>query len=83
MKLKLNDVNETAIINDMIIDLDIRGVMFDISDSDGCGKIFHGDVTINKGHTNTEGKSASISLRYDCIAAFLEDIEKLHEEAMW
>ena len=83
MEMKLNDVNETVLTNEMIIDLDISGVMFDVSDSDGCGKMFHGDVTINKEHTNPDGKSSSIALRYDCLGAFTEDIDRLHEESLY
>ena len=43
MEIQLKDENETKLVNELIIDLDISGTMMDLSDSDGCFKIFNGE----------------------------------------
>ena len=81
--MKLNDVKETELANEMIIELEVDGTMFDISNRDGCCKMFEGSIIINKGFSDIHGNSSSIALRYDNIGAFMEDFDRLYEESLY
>ena len=83
MEIKLNDANETVLSNEMIIELDVSGVMMDISCSDGCNKMFNGDITINKGFTDGAGKSLGLTLRYESLVGFTDDLNTLYGESLY
>ena len=83
MEIKLNDVNETVLSNRMIINLDVSGAMMDISCSDGCNKMFNGDITINEGFTDVAGKSSSVTLRYESLVGFTDDLNALYRESLY
>ena len=83
MEIKLNDANKTVLSNEMIINLDVSGVMMDISCSDGCNKMFNGDITINKGFTNGAGKSTGLTLRYESLVGFTDDLNALYGASLY
>tara|TARA_R110000803_G_scaffold104165_1_gene172327 strand:+ start:156 stop:515 length:360 start_codon:yes stop_codon:yes gene_type:complete len=83
MEIKLNDANKTVLSNEMIIELDVSGVMMDISCSDGCNKMFNGDITINKGFTDGAGKSLGLTLRYESLVGFTDDLNTLYGESLY
>jgi len=83
MEIKLKDEDNTIITNEMIIEIGISGQLMDLSDSEGCFKIFNGFIAINEGFTDMHGRSTSIMLRYENYNDMFSDYEKLHEESMF
>ena len=77
MEIQLKDENETKLVNELIIDLDISGTMMDLSDSDGCFKMFNGEIVVNNEH------SSRIRLRYENYYSMIEDFEQLREASMY
>ena len=82
MVIRLNDENETTLVNELIIELDISGATIDMSDGDGCFKMFNGEIIVNKGFVGN-GKGNNLRLRYENSHLMFGDFDRLHEASMY